>query len=65
MTPKRVEDRPDLFHVALDRAINLDHPLEKLSEEFDWELIRTEIEPVFCETNDRPVAGSRMVVDLF
>ncbi len=31
MTPKRVEDRPDLFHVTLDRVINLDHPLAKLS----------------------------------
>jgi len=65
MKPKRVEDRPDLFHVALDRVINLDHPLAKLTEEFDWELIRTEIEPLFCDTNGRPGADSRVVVGLF
>ncbi|MFM8933254.1 MAG: IS5 family transposase [Gemmataceae bacterium] len=65
MTPKRVEDRPDLFHVALDRVINLDHPLAKLTEEFDWELIHTEIEPLFCDTNGRPGADSRVVVGLF
>jgi IS5 family transposase len=65
MTPKRVEDRPDLFQVALDRVINLDHPLAKLSEEFDWELIRSEIEPSFCDTNGRPGADTRVVVGLF
>jgi len=65
MTPKRTEDRPDLFHVALDRVINLDHPLAKLAEEFDWELIRSEIEPVFCDTNGRPGADTRLVIGLF
>ncbi len=65
MTPKRVDDRPDLFQVALDRVINLDHPLAKHSEEFDWGLIRTEIEPSFCDTNGRPGADSRVAVGLF
>jgi hypothetical protein len=39
-----MEYRPYLIHVALDRVINLDHPLAKLSGKFDWELIRSEIE---------------------
>jgi hypothetical protein len=65
MTPKRLEDRPDLFHVALGRVINPDHPLARLSKEFDWELIRSEIEPSFCDTNCRPGTDTRMVVGLF
>jgi IS5 family transposase len=65
MTPKRTEDRANVFHVALDCVINLDHPLAKLVEEFDWERIRSEIEPVFFDTNGRPAAETRVVTGLF
>jgi|LakMenEpi03Aug12_release.lakeMendotaPanAssembly.Ray.scaffolds.fasta_scaffold57654_5 hypothetical protein len=50
---------------GVGRVINLDHPLAKLSGEFDWELIRSEIEPSFCDTNGHPVADTRVLVRLF
>ncbi len=65
MMPKRTEDRVDLFKVVLDRVINLDHPLAKLAEEFDWDIIWSEIELVFCDTNDRTSTDTRLVTGLF
>jgi hypothetical protein len=65
MTPKRVKYRPDLFLMALNQVINLGHPLAKLSGKFDWELIRSEIEPSFSDTNDRPGADNPVGVGHF
>ena len=65
MTPKRTGASPDLFGVSLLQVINLDHPLVRLSCLFDWEEIRREIEPSFCDTKGRPGADVRVVVGLF
>lgn len=65
MTPKRTDASPDLFGVSLVQVINMDHPLVRLSSEFDWEGIRREIEPSFCDANGRPGADVRVVVGLF
>ena len=65
MTPKRTESNPDLFEISLVQVINLNHPLVKLSSEFDWEGIRREIEPSFCDVNGRPGADIRVVIGLF
>ncbi len=40
MIPKRTNSKPDLFGVSLGEVINLDHPLIKLADEFDWEATR-------------------------
>ena len=65
MTPKRTESNPDLFEISLVQVINLNHPLVKLASEFDWEGIRQEIEPSFCDANGRPGADVRVVIGLF
>jgi IS5 family transposase len=65
MTPKRTDASPDLFGISLAQVINLDHPLVRLTSEFDWEGIRREIEPSFCDANGRPGADVRVVVGLF
>ncbi|MCY2944248.1 MAG: transposase [Planctomycetota bacterium] len=65
MIPKRTNSKPDLFGVSLGQVINLDHPLIKLADEFDWEAIRLEIEPSFCDVNGRPGADVRLVLGLF
>ena len=65
MIPKRTGASPDLFGVSLLQVINLDHPLVRLSCLFDWEEIRREIEPSFCDNNGRPGADVRVVVGLF
>jgi IS5 family transposase len=65
MTPKRTDASADLFGFSLVQLINLDHPLVRLSYEFDWEGIRREIEPSFCDANGRAVADVRVVVGLF
>lgn len=64
MTPKRTDGKPDLFDIPLARVIDLDRPLVKLAATFDWEGIRREIEPVFCDSNGRPAADVRVVVGL-
>lgn len=64
MTPKRTDAKPNLFEVPLAQVIDLNHPLVKMAASFDWEGIRREIEPVFCETNGRPAADVRVVVGL-
>jgi hypothetical protein len=51
MTPRRTDASPDLFGISLAQVINLDHPLVRLTSEFDWEGIRREIEPSFCDAN--------------
>ena len=65
MTPRRTDASPDLFGISLAQVINLDHPLVRLTSEFDWEGIRREIEPSFCDANGRPGADVRVVVGLF
>jgi hypothetical protein len=65
MTPKRTDASPDLFGISLAQLINLDHPLCRFSCLFDWEEIRREIEPSFCDANGRPGADVRVVVGLF
>ncbi len=64
MTSKRTDGTPDLFDTPLAKMINLNHPLVKLAATFDWEGIRREIEPVFCDSNGRPAADVRVVVGL-
>jgi len=65
MTPKRTDASPDLFGFSLVQVIKMDHPLVRLSSEFDWERIRWEIEASFCDGNGRTGADVRVVVGLF
>lgn len=65
MLPKRTDCVPDLFTVSLKKVISLDHPLVKLADQIDWEAIRREIEPAFCDDNGRPGADVRVVIGLF
>lgn len=65
MLPKRTDAAPNLFTVSLKKVISLEHPLVKLAAEIDWEAIRREIEPAFCDDNGRPAADVRVVIGLF
>ena len=64
-TPKRPDSNPDLFEIASVQVINLNYLLIKLASEFDWEGIRQEIDPSFCDANGRPRADVRVVIGLF
>ena len=65
MTPKRTDAQPDLFDRSLFGLINMNHPLVKLAGQFDWESLRGEVAPSFCDDNGRPGADSRVVLGLF
>ena len=65
MTPKRTDAQPDLFDRSLFGLINMNHPLVKLAGQFDWESLRREVAPSFCDDNGRPGADSRVVLGLF
>ena len=65
MTPKRTDAQPDLFDRSLFGLINMNHPLVKLAGQFDWESLRREVAPSFCDDNGRPSADSRVVLGLF
>jgi len=65
MTPKRTDAQPDLFDRSFFGLINRDHPLVKLAGEFDWENLRREVEPCFCDDNGRSGADTRLIIGLF
>ena len=65
MTPKRTDAQPDLFDRPLFGLIDMNHPLVKLAGQFDWESLRLEVAPSFCDDNGRPGADSRVVLGLF
>ncbi|TWT60686.1 Transposase DDE domain protein [Rubinisphaera italica] len=65
MLPKSSRSEPDLFTVSLKKVIDLEHPLVKLAALIDWDAIRREIEPVFCDDNGRPATDVRVVMGLF
>ncbi len=64
MTPKRTDASPDPFGVSLEKVINLNHPLLQVASDLDWEGIRREMEPFFCDTKGRPRANVRVVIGL-
>ena len=49
MLPNNSRSEPNLFTVSLKKVIDLEHPLVKLAALIDWDAIRQEIEPVFCD----------------
>ncbi len=49
MLPKSSRSEPSLFTVSLKKVIDQEHPLVKLAALIDWDAIRQEIEPVFCD----------------
>ena len=51
MTPKRTDAQPDLFDRPLFGLIDMNHPLVKLAGQFDWESLRLEVAPSFCDDN--------------
>ena len=65
MIPRRPDAKPDLFRISLRRVIDMEHALVELAGRIDWEHLRREVEPCFCEDNGRRGEDVRLVLGLF
>lgn len=54
----------DLFRVELERIIDLNHALVKLSKQIQWEEFDKAFDPLFCEGNGRDACSTRLMVGL-
>ena len=67
MKPKRspVADRQcDLFQIELERVIDLNHSLVKLSRVVDWKRMEELFGATYCSDNGRPGISTRLMVSL-
>jgi IS5 family transposase len=67
MRPKKSEissRQKDLYRIELEKIIDLDHSLVKLSKAVDWEALEATFGAYFCMDNGRPAAPTRLMVSL-
>jgi len=67
MKPKRSEitdQQKDLFRIELEKLIDLDHSLVKLSKAVDWGALDEAFGAYFCLDNGRPAEPTRLMVSL-
>ena len=65
MGPKQLGPQTgDLFRCPLVEMINFKHPLEKLADVMDWELIENAFGADFVSTTGRPALPPRSVAGL-
>ena len=53
-----------IFQVALDRLIDMSHPLCILSHQIDWSELEDNFSGLYCHTNGRPAKPIRLMVGL-
>ena len=53
-----------IFQVALDRLIDINHPLCILSHQIDWSEMEDSFSGLYCHTNGRPAKPIRLMVGL-
>ena len=56
MTPKHTDALPHLFDRSLFGLIDMNHPLVNLAGQLDWESLRREVAPSFCDDKECPVS---------
>jgi len=67
MKPKKSEitnHQKDLFRIELEKIIDLDHSLVKLSKAVDWEAMDETFGAFYCMDNGRPAVPTRLMVSL-
>ena len=65
MKPQKIKKDPqlDLFKVELNRIVNAQHPLVKLSHQMDWNAFDQKFDPYFSDEG-RPAIPTRLMVAL-
>ncbi len=66
MKPKKQPSKPaqqDLFRIELDRIVDLNHPLVKLSAQMDWQGLEEHFGTCFCDAG-RPAINTRLMISL-
>ena len=65
MKPQKIKKDPqlDLFKIELNRIVNAQHPLVKLSHQMDWNAFDQKFEPYFSDEG-RPAIATRLMVAL-
>jgi len=67
MKPKKSEitnRQKDLYRIELEKIIDFDHSLVKLSKAVDWEAMDETFGAFFCLDNGRPAVPTRLMVSL-
>ena len=62
--PQSQNKQKDLFQVELERIIDWNHPLVKLSKQINWNEFDQAFASSFCEDNGRPGCSTRLMVGL-
>ncbi len=67
MKPRKspcTDGQRELFRTELERMIDLDHALVKLSKTINWDALEKYFGKNFCENNGRPGVSTRLMVSL-
>lgn len=64
MTPKKTDNRPQIFQSRLDQQINVKHALVKLSDQIDWKAFEDKFGSFYVPKQGRPGLPIRLMVGL-
>src|SRR5215472_287222 len=65
MSKPRDERQKDLFRPALERIIDMGHPLVRLAEEIDWGFLERRFASVCATGPGQPPLPARLIAGLF
>ena len=61
---ERDDPHTDLFKVELASLLNLDHPMVRLADEFEWDQFKQSLEAMWDNEKGRPAIDTRLMVSL-
>jgi transposase, IS5 family len=61
---ERDDPHTDLFKVELATLLNLDHPMVRLADEFEWDQFKQALEAMWDNEKGRPAIDTRLMVSL-
>ena len=62
--PNNKDAQNDLFLIELQRLVDSNHPLIRLSQQIDWEALEQAFTPTYCPSNGRSGCSTRLMVGL-
>ena len=62
--PSNATGQADLFRAELKSILNLEHPLVKLAQEFDWDAFEQQLQPTYAPVMGAPGINTRLMVAL-
>ena len=62
--PKNQDPQNDLFFIELQRLVDSNHPLVRLSHQIDWEELEQAFGSTYCPSNGRRGCSTRLLVGL-